>query len=132
MSEESKVLSIERKRFNKRTFQWEWKVVWEGGSITWEPKDSFMDEDGTFTSCFLRFEQIEENSLCEEDSSETSEVSLCEEDPSETSTVLAVANADEHVLEQKAFPNGYKCKTCNEFTLQTAVRLIYSCPLVSN
>lgn len=65
-SEEEFVEDIDRTRFNTGLNRKEWHVIWASGKETWEPADSFLDEDGTYTNLFLAFEQIERDEDTEE------------------------------------------------------------------
>jgi len=59
---EETVQAILGKRLNKRRHREEWKTKWGDGSITWEPKENFVDyEDGVeiVNSHWLEFEEKE-------------------------------------------------------------------------
>jgi hypothetical protein len=59
---EETVTAILGKRLNKRRHREEWKTKWGDGTITWEPKENFVDyEDGVeiANAHWLEFEQKE-------------------------------------------------------------------------
>lgn len=49
------VLRVEKEKQNKRLNRIEYLVHWEDGDITWEPKESLLDEDATENIEFIRY-----------------------------------------------------------------------------
>jgi len=58
-NEEEEVVDIVDKRWNSRKKRYEWKTKWGDGTITWEPKQNFVDkQDGeeVVNQVWLQFE----------------------------------------------------------------------------
>lgn len=52
------VTDITSRRYNKLKKRYEWKTIWEGGEITWEPKENFIDASGAINDIFSQYELV--------------------------------------------------------------------------
>ena len=57
-SGELEVQEILEKRYVSKEKSYLWKVRWSDGDTTWEPKSSFVDDDGTINEVWAEYEQI--------------------------------------------------------------------------
>jgi hypothetical protein len=55
-SEEIKVISIRKEKFNEKMERTEYLVEWEDGTISWEPKTNLVDDDGTENIELIRYD----------------------------------------------------------------------------
>jgi hypothetical protein len=54
---EDLVVAVTKRRWNEAERRLEWLVTWQDGANTWEPKDSFIEEDGPVNEVWLEFEE---------------------------------------------------------------------------
>jgi hypothetical protein len=53
---ELKVISIKQERYNQKKKRTEYLVEWENRSVSWEPKENLVDEDGTENIELIRYD----------------------------------------------------------------------------
>jgi hypothetical protein len=51
------VVSVTKRRWNETEKRLEWLVTWNDGGQTWEPKESFVEDNGPVNVVWLKFEE---------------------------------------------------------------------------